>query len=94
VERLRLPLIREEQTFFMIDAGGTRLCFDLPDGNAHTVPGQDPVIGLRVKDLQRVLAELKGAGVEASAGPFDAVRGRWAELRDPDGRKVILTESG
>ena len=62
--------------------------------NTHIAPGQDPVIGLKVKDLQRVLGELKAAGVEISAGPFDAARGRWAELRDPDGRKVILTESG
>ena len=34
--------------FFMVDAGGLRLCIDLADDDVHVAGGKDPVIGLRV----------------------------------------------
>jgi hypothetical protein len=52
------------------------------------------VIGLKVKDLRRVVGALEALGLEVAAGHSQTPRSRWAELRDPDGRKVILTETG
>ena len=91
VAKLGFPVIHEDEHYFMIDAGGTRLCFDLPDGAARR-SGSHPSIGLKVKRLEDAMAALKQRGLEVSAPFLEDSRGRWAELRDPDGRTVILTE--
>jgi len=94
VTLLGFPIVREDENYLMVDAGGVRLCFDLPNGDAHSAPGSDGVIGLKVKDLDATLAALGSRGVGTVAGPFDDDHGKWAKLLDPDGRSVILTESG
>jgi catechol 2,3-dioxygenase-like lactoylglutathione lyase family enzyme len=92
VTLLGFPIVREDENYLMVDACGVRLCFDLPDGDDHGIPGSDGVVGLKVKDLDAALAALASRGVEAVAGPFDDDHGKWAKLVDPDGRSVILTE--
>jgi catechol 2,3-dioxygenase-like lactoylglutathione lyase family enzyme len=94
VTLLGCAIVREDENYLMVDAGGVRLCFDLPDGDDHQRPGSDPVIGLKVKDLEAALEALSNVGVRAAAGPFDDRHGKWAKLLDPDGRAVILTERG
>ena len=79
--------------FFMVNAGGLRLCVDLADGDVHVAGGKDPVIGLKVDSLQKTLGELASRGVEASGGPIGAQAAQYAVIRDPDGRAVILTEA-
>jgi len=79
--------------FFIIDAGGLRLCVDLADGGIHVAGGTDPVVGLKVASLDAVLVELAAHGVRAASPPAPGGRGRYAVLRDPDGRPVILTET-
>ena len=94
VTLLKCRVVREAVNYLMVDAGGVRLCFDLPNGEDHQRPGSDPVIGLKVKDLDAALDALSNSGVRAAGGPFDDRHGKWAKLLDPDGRTVILTERG
>ena len=94
VTLLGCAVVREDENYLMVDAGGVRLCFDLPNGDDHQQPGSDPVIGLKVKSLDAALEALANRGIRAAAGPFDDRHGKWAKLLDPDGRTVILTESG
>ncbi|HKA87709.1 MAG TPA: VOC family protein [Haliangiales bacterium] len=77
---------------FIVDAGGLRLCVDLADGDVHRAGGGDPVIGFKVEDVARTLDALARRGVRAENGPIRGQRGAYAELRDPDGRVVVLTE--
>lgn len=79
--------------FFIINAGGLRLCVDLADGDVHLTGGTDPVIGLKVDSVSKTLAELAGRGVAVPEQPISAQRGSYAVIRDPDGRAVILTEA-
>ena len=93
-EALGFP-VTEEQTghFFIVDAGGLRLCVDIADGDVHRAGGTDPVIGLKVGSLHKALEELSRRGVTPDRGPLAGSRGPYAHLRDPDGRIVIVTES-
>jgi catechol 2,3-dioxygenase-like lactoylglutathione lyase family enzyme len=79
--------------FFIVDAGGLRLCVDLAGGDVHVAGGKDPVIGLKVDSLHPTLASLAAAGVNVPEEPIAAPSGSYAVVRDPDGRAVILTES-
>src|SRR5712692_9500804 len=94
VDRLGFRVTEERQgDFFIIDAGGLRLCVDLADGDIHVAGGTDPVVGLKVASLEAVLADLAARGVQAASPPVSGGRGRYAVLRDPHGRPVILTEA-
>ncbi len=79
--------------FFIVDAGGLRLCVDVPDGGVHGEPGGDPVIGLKVGSLSSALSALAARGLFPERGPTPGTRGAWAQLRDPDGHPVVLTEA-
>ncbi len=94
VTLLGFAIVREDENYLMVDAGGVRLCFDLRNDDDHQQPGSDPVIGLRVKDLKAALESLSNRGIAAVGGPFDDRHGKWAKLLDPDGRTAILTERG
>lgn len=85
----------EPEHFFIVDAGGLRLCIDAEDGAVHVAGGTDPVIGLKVESVERALATLRERGVLAAQGPVEMPRkgGHYAVVRDPDGRAVILTEA-
>lgn len=80
--------------YFIVDAGGLRLCVDADDGEVHRAGarGADPTIGLRVASLAETLARLEERGVRPEGGPVDGERGAHAIIRDPDGRAVVLTE--
>ena len=93
VDQLRFEVSEEKAgEFFIVSAGGLRLCIDLADGDVHVAGGTDPVIGLKVDSLQRTLSELAGRGVVVPEEKISAHRGPYAVVRDPDGRAVILTE--
>ena len=79
--------------FFIVNAGGLRLCVDLADGDVHVVGGKDPVIGLKVDSVSKTLADLAARGVAVPEEPISTQRGSYAVIRDPDGRAVILTEA-
>lgn len=93
VDALGFPVTEEKsEEYFIVDAGGLRLCIDLADGDVHKSPGSDPVIGLKVRSVRTALAKLKARGLEPKRGPVEAGRTEYAELEDPDGRIVIITE--
>jgi catechol 2,3-dioxygenase-like lactoylglutathione lyase family enzyme len=79
--------------FFMLDAGGLRLCVDRADGDIHVAGGTDAVIGFKLASLEPGLAALAERGVRGAGPPVQGERGRYVVLRDPDGRPVILTEA-
>jgi catechol 2,3-dioxygenase-like lactoylglutathione lyase family enzyme len=88
VDQLGFTVIEEtEGSHFIVDAGGLRLCVDIADGDVHRAGGGDPVIGLKVDSVVKTLAAL---GIVADIKDTD--RGAYAELRDPDGHVVILSE--
>jgi len=94
VDQLGFRVTEEKpDDFFIIDAGGLRLCVDLADGDIHVAGGTDPVVGLKVVSLDSTLAALARRGVRPTSAPVSGGRGRYAVLRDPDGRAVILTEA-
>ena len=79
--------------FFMIDAGGLRLCVDLADGDVHVAGGKDPVIGLKVDSVRQTLETLASRGVDVPSASNSMEKRSYAVIRDPDGRAVILTEA-
>jgi catechol 2,3-dioxygenase-like lactoylglutathione lyase family enzyme len=92
--RLGFRILRQKRgEFFMVDAAGVRLCVDAADGVTHRRGGTDPVIGLKVASLQRTLKALAKRGLRPAPRPMETPRGRYAELKDPDGRTVVLTEA-
>lgn len=94
VDRMGFPVVRQKRgDFFMVDAAGVRLCFDLADGETHRLVSSDPVIGLKVDSLDRTLALLARRGVRPVKAPVASPRGSYAELKDPDGRTLVLTEA-
>jgi catechol 2,3-dioxygenase-like lactoylglutathione lyase family enzyme len=93
VDQLGFPISEEKPgEFFIVDAGGLRLCVDLADGEVHVAGGKDPVIGLKVGSVTETLALLAGRGVSVPDGAVTGQRGKFAVVHDPDGRAVILTE--
>lgn len=79
--------------FFIVDAGGRRLCIDRPDGRVHRAGGSDPTIGLKVESVDAALDALAAHGWEGRPQTVQAGSGRYAVIHDPDGHAVILTES-
>jgi YD repeat-containing protein len=80
--------------FFMIDAGGLRLCVDVEHGDEHVAAGSDPAIGFRVPSVDQAAAFLRERGLPIARHSADGdEHGRWIEIRDPDGRAVILAEA-
>ena len=90
---LGFPITQDKPgEFFMVDAGGLRLCVDLADGSAHKAPGNDPIIGLKVASIREAMVALNKKGIAVARGPVTTERGSYVELRDPDGRLVVVTE--
>ncbi len=93
VEGLGFPVLEEEEGhYFIVDAGGVRLCVDLADGDLHKPGSTDPVIGLKVADLDDALAALGARGLKPFRGPVLTGKGRYAVIHDPEGRGVVVSE--
>ena len=89
-------LVTEERPgqYFIVDAGGLRLWIDLNDSDEKLVKGSDPGIGLKVRSVKMVLDSLAARGVTENVEPLAAHTGLYAIIHDPDGRAVVLTETG
>jgi catechol 2,3-dioxygenase-like lactoylglutathione lyase family enzyme len=93
VEQLAFPVTDEDEgRFFVVDAAGLRLRIDLADGDVHRAGSTDPVIAFEVVSLAETLADLAERDVYAHRGPTEGPNGAYAELRDPDGRPILLIE--
>jgi len=62
------------------------------DSEYFTRPEQQWAINFRVRDLDAMLAQLRGAGIEAALDPQTYPNGRFADLTDPEGNPVQLWE--
>jgi catechol 2,3-dioxygenase-like lactoylglutathione lyase family enzyme len=94
VDQLEFP-VTEEQTGhpFVLDAGTLRLHVEVADGDVHRAGSTDPVIGFAMTNLATTLAALSERGLHPARGPVSGADGSCAELRDPDGRAVVLSEA-
>jgi catechol 2,3-dioxygenase-like lactoylglutathione lyase family enzyme len=94
VEQLGFAVTEERPSeFFIVDAGGLRLCVDLADGELHRTGSTDPVLGFKVRSVQQVIASLAKHGVPQDSPIHSGARGSYAVIRDPDGRAIVLTEA-
>ncbi len=93
-EALHFPVTEEKPgDYFIVNAGGLRLCVDLADGETHKAGSSDPVIGLKVTSVKEALKELAPFGIIAFGSAAPGSGRAYAQIKDPDGRTVILTES-
>jgi predicted enzyme related to lactoylglutathione lyase len=53
-------------------------------------PEQSFMINFRVADLDALVAELRGAGIDVEVDPDDYPNGRFARLADPEGNPIQL----
>jgi catechol 2,3-dioxygenase-like lactoylglutathione lyase family enzyme len=83
---------QREAEYFIVNAGGLRLCIEAQDGNVHRLGGTDPTIGLRVNSVPVALAELRERGLVEAVAPVTGSRGTYAIIHDPEGRSIILSE--
>jgi catechol 2,3-dioxygenase-like lactoylglutathione lyase family enzyme len=94
VDLLGCPATEErDNEYFIVDAGGLRLCVDREDGGVHRAGSSDPTIGLKVQSAAATLAELVNRGLTEEAKIISAARGAYVVIHDPEGRCVILTEA-
>ncbi len=93
---LGIPLVRKGESWAHFDIGQGAM-LELMSGGKATgapkTPDQQPVIlGLRVEDLVRSVAELKENGVRF-IGDIGEYRGtRWAQFSDPEGNVLEIKE--
>lgn len=78
--------------YFIVDAGGLRLCVDREDGDVHRLGGADPTVGLKVRSAAAAVSELVNRGLKEQPKVVAAARGSYAVIHDPEGRSIILTE--
>jgi len=94
VDQLEFAVTQEEiGRFFIIDAGTLRLRVNLADGDIHRPGSTDPIFSFKVASVTATLAGLAARDVNAYRGPRVGPLGASAELRDPDGRTLVLTEA-
>jgi catechol 2,3-dioxygenase-like lactoylglutathione lyase family enzyme len=92
VDHLLCPIIEESSgEYFIVDAGGLKLCVDVDDAR-RDVAGSDPVIAFRVSSIVDIVSALRSRGVSIVNEVLGAETGSWAEIRDPDGHTILLTE--
>lgn len=72
---------------------GTTVWSLFPADTKHFAPGQAVMINYRVRDLDKMLAQLRAMGVAAEPKVVDDFNGRFAWVSDPEGNKIELWES-
>lgn len=93
VTALGFPVTEQQPgRYFIVNAGGLRLCVDLAD-ETHRAGSSDPILGFKVLSVSDTLPVLAQRGIKMAHEPTQASKGTWAEIREPDGRIIILTEA-
>ena len=57
-------------------------------------PKKQWMINFRVRDLAKMIAQLRAAGIEVEEDPEEYPNGRFAFLTDPEGNPIQLWEPG
>ncbi len=73
-------------------AGATVFAPFTKDTDYFGRPSQAWMINFRVDDLDAMIAQLEGAGIEVERDPEDYPNGRFARLYDPEGNPIELWE--
>lgn len=91
-----LPLLGQGDDWAHFDAGNDSLLELFSGGKASSKPKapaqQSIVFGLRVDDLARSVAELKGKGVQFTGDVGEYAGTRWAHFSDPEGNQLEIKE--
>lgn len=74
------------------EAGATVFAPFPADTDYFGRPEQAWMINFRVSDLDAMVAQLRGAGIEVKVDPEVYPNGRFARLHDPEGNPVELWE--
>ena len=79
---------------WMQDRGPTVFCPFKHDTDYFGRAGQQWMINFRVADLDAMVAQLQGRGIEAERRPqeWDSEVGRFARIHDPEGNPIELWE--
>jgi len=75
-----------------VDGGMTVWHTAAPDSKWFAPSGSNFMINYRVDDLDGLLEQLRGNGVEIVGDPQSDFNGKFAWVMDPDGNKVELWE--
>ena len=74
------------------DAGPTVVAPFRLDSGFFGPPEQEWSINFRVRDLDAIAAQLRGAGIEVEIDPEVYPNGRFARIADPEGNPIQLWE--
>lgn len=72
------------------EAGPTVFAPFAQDTDYFGRPSQSWMINFRVRDLDRMVAQLREAGIEVEVDPESYPNGRFARLADPEGNPIQL----
>ena len=93
---LELALLDQGHDWAHFDTGNGALLELFSGGKASPEPKlpvqQSIVLGLRVDDLNRSVAELKGKGVHFTGDVGEYGGTRWAHFSDPEGNQLEIKE--
>lgn len=62
-------------------------------GGADHLNGRNWAINFRVRDMDAMVAQLRGAGIAVSTHPEDYPNGKFADLEDPEGNPIQLWQA-
>jgi catechol 2,3-dioxygenase-like lactoylglutathione lyase family enzyme len=89
-ERLGFSLMKEEDTFVVVNVGTFRLRIERAD-DANPAKGGGAALVFRTRNVAKTAKELDARGVVYEE--FTGARtGDWLEVRDPDGYRIVFTE--
>jgi catechol 2,3-dioxygenase-like lactoylglutathione lyase family enzyme len=93
VDHLRSPILEEQvDEYFIVDAGGLKLCVDVETGR-RAAGANGLAIAFTVSSIADVVAMLRTRGVPIVKTEVSTENAPWAEIHDPDGHTILLTES-
>lgn len=82
------------ETVWQQSSGPTVFCPFKHDTQYFGRPGQQWMINFRVADLDAMVAQLQGRGIDVERRPeeWDSEVGRFARIHDPEGNPIELWE--
>jgi predicted enzyme related to lactoylglutathione lyase len=89
-ERLGLEVEEWAGSVFRADAGAVTVWSPFPADTDYWPAGQQAMVNYRVRDLDAVLAQLRGAGVEVDERVEETENGRFGWAADPEGNRFEL----
>jgi len=87
-DALGLGVGDEKRGFATVDAGGSTIALHVGE-RTKAVGGENFHLEFRTDDLDRLVSALRRGGVPVDVRS-DRARGRYAELRDPDGHRILV----